>query len=273
MERLTIREAVIKTAKTLDFSGCEEARTEARLLVAHAAQISEKNLLQNGDRTLGEGEAAALDALMTERLMGTPIQYVLGRWAFMGLPFITDTRALIPRQDTETLCEEAIALIRARGYRTCLDMCSGSGCIGISLAKLTGISAALADCDEGALALSRENAALNETAVTLVQSDLFASVRGSFDLIVCNPPYLSDDDMVFLQRELAFEPRHALYGGTDGLDFYRRLAKKAMAFLNPGGALLMEVGVHQAAAIAAFFEKTAIACDLNGIERVVTAFK
>ncbi len=273
MDQLTIREALIQTAETLAYSGCGEARFEARLLVAHAAQIGEKALLQNRERLLSLEQTAALDALLGARLTGKPIQYVLGRWEFMGLPFITDARALIPRQDTETLCEEALALIRARGYRSCLDLCSGSGCIGIALAKMADISVVFADCDAGALALCAENAALNGINAAFVQSDLFASVAGSFDLIVCNPPYLSDDDMASLQRELAFEPRHALYGGPDGLAFYRRLAADAMAFINPGGALLMEVGIHQADVIAAFFPKTTVARDLNGIERVVTAFR
>ncbi|HWQ58012.1 MAG TPA: peptide chain release factor N(5)-glutamine methyltransferase, partial [Clostridia bacterium] len=106
-----------------------------------------------------------------------------------------------------------------------------------------------------------------------VQSDLFANIRERYDLIACNPPYLSDADMQTLQRELAFEPRRALYGGADGLDFYRALAREAMAFLNPGGALALEVGFGQAETVAALFAKTELTRDLNGVERVVTAYR
>lgn len=272
MSRTTIRDAIKKTAETLEASGCGEARTEARILVARAARISEKTLVQNGETPMSAEQTTALDALLSERLTGKPLQYVLGRWEFMGLPFLTDARALIPRQDTETLCEEAIALIRAHGYRSCLDMCSGSGCVGISLAKLTGIDVTLADIDAASLALSRENAALNGVDAAFVQTDLFARIDGSYDLITCNPPYLSDDDMASLQRELVFEPRRALYGGGDGLEFYRRLSREAAAHINPGGALLMEAGIRQASEIAAYFKDTKVTRDLNGIERVVSVF-
>lgn len=272
MNRLTIGKAIKETAETLVNAGCGEAHLEARLLVAHAAKSSVKTLQKDSLLKLSVEQITVLDALLAKRLIGMPLQYVLGEWEFMGLPMKTDARALIPRQDTETLCEEAIRLIRARGYRTCLDMCCGTGCIGIALAKFTSIGMTLADCDEAALALSCENAQMNGIEVERIHTDLFCAVQGSYDLITCNPPYLSDDDMALLQTELAFEPRHALYGGSDGLEFYRRLAKEAMTHINPGGALMMEVGIHQAQLIAAMFGTAKIIRDLNGIERVVTVF-
>ncbi|HWQ58512.1 MAG TPA: HemK/PrmC family methyltransferase, partial [Clostridia bacterium] len=194
MNRPTLGEALQKTAAILNFLPFGEARTEARLLVARAAGLPAGSVSLYGATELTPADEAVLEALVRERLTGKPLQYVLGEWEFMGLPFKTDARALIPRQDTETLCEVSLALIRGRGYRRCLDLCCGSGCVGISLAKLCGADATLADVDGEALSLARENADLNGVRAQFVQSDLFANIRERYDLIACNPPYLSDAD-------------------------------------------------------------------------------
>lgn len=276
VNQLTIRQAIRNTAQTLEKAGLADARDaffEARLMAARAAGISHKLSTRNDDRLLCEEEAAVLGALLTKRLAGHPLQYLLGEWEFMGLPFKTDARALIPRQDTETLVEAALALIRARGYRACLDLCCGTGCIGIALAALGHVEVTLADLDENALSLARENAALNRIDAVFLQTDMFVCVTECYDLIACNPPYLSAKDMDNLQKEVTFEPARALFGGADGLAFYRILARDAFAHINPGGALVMEVGIHQAQAVASLFAKTQITRDLNGVERVVTAFQ
>ena len=187
----------------------------------------------------------------------------------MGLRFKTDARVLIPRQDTETLCEEAIKLIKSRGYKTCLDMCTGSGCIGISLAKIAGVEATLADISEAALELSRENAKANGVNIKTIKTDMFTGIVDKYDIIVCNPPYLTDDDMNSLQKELEFEPENALYGGPDGLDFYRRIANDYKAALNEEGALLLEVGIYQANDVAKMLGGARIIKDILGIERTV----
>lgn len=273
MNRLTIGCAVTKTAETLREIAPDDARFEAGLIVARAAGIPHQTLAQNREKELTQGQGNALARLTAERLGGKPLQYVLGEWEFMGLPFQTDARALIPRQDTETLCEEALRLIEKKAYRTCLDLCCGTGCVGIALAKLAGVGVTLADCDAAALSLARENAKKNGVQAEFLLTDMFSNIRGRYDLVVCNPPYLTGEDMNSLQREVAFEPENALYGGEDGLDFYRVLARDAMEHIAPGGALLMEVGFGQARAVAAMFCATAIARDLNGIERVVTAYR
>ena len=170
-----------------------------------------------------------LEEMLARRLAGEPLQYILGEWELMGLPFRVDARALIPRQDTETLVEAALGLIKERGYRTVLDLCCGTGCIGISLAALSGAAVTLADISVDALA-----------------------------------------DMAALQREVRFEPALALYGGEDGLDFYRRIRTEYAAHLNQRGALLLEVGFGQAAAVCALFGENAyVLRDLCGVERVV----
>lgn len=270
----SVAETLRQTAKRLAEAGFDEAALEARYLLAHALGLRAPALLQSGAKEYPKEKLAALEALLLERLTGRPLQYVLGEWSFMGLPFMTDERALIPRADTETLCEKALLLIRARGYQEVLDVCCGTGCIGISLAKFAGVRTTLADCDAAALALARENAEKNGVLADFIQTDLFEGVSGRFDLVACNPPYLSAQDMAHLQKELAFEPARALYGGADGLMFYRRIAREAPARVLPGGALLLEVGAGQARAVARLFEPATvkIARDLNGIERVVTVF-
>ena len=211
-----------------------------------------------------------LGEMLARRLAGEPLQYILGEWELMGLPFRVDARALIPRQDTETLVEAALGLIKERGYRTVLDLCCGTGCIGINLAALSGAAVTLADISVDALALARENAEKNGVCARVMETDLFSNITGSFDLIACNPPYLSDADMAALQREVRFEPALALYGGEDGLDFYRRIRTEYAAHLNQRGALLLEVGFGQAAAVCALFGENAyVLRDLCGVERVV----
>ncbi len=273
MNGTTLLEAMRDTALALKKLSPNEAQLEARHLVAAAAELPARDLYRLGETALTPAQRERLQVLLASRLTGRPLQYILGEWEFMGLSFKTDARALIPRQDTETLVETCLALIRGRGYKSCLDLCCGSGCIGISLARLSGVRVSLADISKAALSLARENASLNRVSPEFIQSDLLANVRTRYDLIACNPPYLSDADMRSLQKEVTFEPAGALHGGADGLDFYRALAANAMDYLNPGGALALEVGFGQAEAVSRLLLKTERTRDLNGIERVVTAFR
>ena len=183
----------------------------------------------------------------------------------MGLPFYTRPCALIPRQDTETLCEEALSI----GGKTLLDLCCGTGCIGVSLAKLGGFEVTFGDISPDCLALARENAALNGVSGKFLLTDMFSDISEGYDLICVNPPYIPTSELASLQAEVKREPRLALDGGADGLDFYRRISRDYAAHLNPGGALLMEVGAGQAEDVAAMFPKAEIIKDICGIERVV----
>jgi release factor glutamine methyltransferase len=267
---LSVRSILRKTADELKETAREEAETEARELVMRA--LKTENRAELGlymDKEMSQSELEELNKLTARRKKGEPLQYILGFWEFMGLRFKTDARALIPRQDTETLCEEAIKLIKSRGYKTCLDMCAGSGCIGISLAKIAGVETTLADISEAALELSRENAKANGVSIKTIKTDMFTGIADKYDIIVCNPPYLTDDDMNSLQKELEFEPENALCGGPDGLDFYRRIANDYKAALNEGGALLLEVGIYQANDVAKMLGGARIIKDILGIERTV----
>lgn len=243
----------------------DEHLTEARLAVSDMAEIPYNRLNKYKASTFPAALMPRLEELVSRRKSGEPLQYILGKWEFMGLPFYTRHCALIPRQDTETLCEEALAI----GGKTLLDLCCGTGCIGVSLAKLGDFEVTFADISPDCLALARENAALNGVAGSFVLTDMFGNISGSYDMICVNPPYIPTSELASLQAEVKREPRLALDGGADGLDFYRRISRDYAAHLNPGGALLMEVGAGQAEDVAAMFPNARRIEDICCIERVV----
>ena len=243
----------------------DEHLTEARLAVSDMAEIPYNRLNKYKASTFPAALMPRLEELVSRRKSGEPLQYILGKWEFMGLPFYTRHCALIPRQDTETLCEEALSI----GGKTLLDLCCGTGCIGVSLAKLGGFEVTFADISPDCLALARENAALNGVAGSFVLTDMFGNISGSYDMICVNPPYIPTSELASLQAEVKREPRLALDGGADGLDFYRRISRDYAAHLSPGGTLLMEVGAGQAEDVAEMFPKAEIIKDICGIKRVV----
>ena len=231
------------------------------------AEIEAKFLLESSR------DEAWLRQAVQRRLLGEPLQYILGEWEFMGLPFFVGPGALIPRQDTETLCEAALTWLKTRPDARILDLCCGTGCVGVSLSKLGGARVAFADISPEALALAQRNAARNGVDGAFYESDLFSNVPGVYDLIACNPPYLTGAEMASCQKELTFEPALALYGGEDGLDFYRRLADEWEAHVTSGGRLLMEIGCTQGAAVQGLFPGATILKDIRGLDRVACVEK
>ena len=243
----------------------DEHLTEARLAVSDMAEIPYNRLNKYNASTFPAALMPRLEELVSRRKSGEPLQYILGKWEFMGLPFYTRPCALIPRQDTETLCEEALSI----GGKTLLDLCCGTGCIGVSLARLGGFEVAFGDISPDCLALARENAALNGVAGSFVLTDMFGNISGSYDMICVNPPYIPTSELASLQAEVKREPALALDGGADGLDFYRSIARDYATHLSPGGTLLMEVGAGQAEDVAAMFPNARRIEDICCIERVV----
>ena len=267
---MSVSETIRLVKIRLEPVAAEEAAQQAKELIAAVLGVEPGALAVHTWVDVTDEQIAIIGELLERRVNGEPLQYILGEWSFMGLPFYTDERALIPRQDTELLAETAIRLIQERGYSSVLDLCTGSGCVAISMAKQTSALVTASDISADALALAQENADLNEVSVSLVESDLFSKVGGRFDLITCNPPYLSQADMDQLQKEVTFEPKLALFGGEDGLDFYRRIAKEYHEHLNGGGVLLLEIGSTQAESAANLFSaKTSVLSDLGGNPRVL----
>ena len=261
---MTFAEAAAKTA-ALIAAVTDEADIEARAMVCAAAGREYRDYPLFRDALFPEKYEEILRQYSEERLKNMPIQYILGEWEFMGLSFYTRPCALIPRQDTETLCEEALNL----GGESVLDMCCGTGCIGISLAKLGGMKAAFSDISPECIALARENAELNGVEGVFFQGDLFENVTGKYSLICSNPPYIPSGDIPSLQKEVQNEPVLALDGGDDGLDIYRRIAQQYKDYLLPGGHILLEVGIGQAQDVIEIFGGGYAVKDLCGVERVV----
>ena len=243
----------------------EEHEAEARIIISDLTGLPIGRINIEAP-PLSTALRERIEGIVKRRAQGEPLQYILGKWEFMGLPFYTRHCALIPRQDTETLCEEALSI----GGKTLLDLCCGTGCIGVSLAKLGGFEVTFGDISRDCIDLARENAALNGVAGSFVLTDMFGNISGSYDMICVNPPYIPTSHLALLQAEVKREPALALDGGADGLDFYRRISRDYAAHLNPGGALLMEVGAGQAEDVAAMFPNERRIKDICGIERVVT---
>lgn len=235
--------------------------------------MADARLLSWGDslRELAPEEVERLEALLKRRLAGEPVQYVLGSAWFMGLEFYVDARVLIPRQDTEALCEAALAFLRGKPSPRVLDLCAGSGAIGLSLAKLyPQAKVTLADVSADACAVMDKNRRRLGAEAEIVEGDLFAPLAGRrFDLIACNPPYIRAGELDSLQAEVQKEPRLALDGGADGLDVYRRIAATYKDHLSAGGALFLEIGWDEAEAVRALFGGGRVLRDLNGRDRVI----
>ena len=248
---MTIREALRLAAARLEQAGVPDADVDAAYLLASVLKEDTLAMRINGHRALTEEQEKAFDALCDRRAAREPLQYILGETEFMGLTFHVEPGVLIPRADTEILVEKALAWMKP-GARV-LDIGTGSGAIAVSLAKLGRPAQVTAvDVSDRALEIARQNAERNGAAVEFVKSDCFSALKGrKYDMIVSNPPYISEDEMRGLMPEVTREPELALFGGADGLDFYRRISREAPEYLNEGGCLLFEIGWLQKDAVSA----------------------
>lgn len=248
---MTIREALRLAEARLEQAGVPDADVDAAYLLASVLKEDTLAMRINGHRELAAPHRAAFDALCDRRAAREPLQYILGETEFMGLTFHVEPGVLIPRADTEILVEKALAWMKP-GARV-LDIGTGSGAIAVSLAKLGRQAQVTAvDVSDRALEIARQNAKRNGAAVEFVKSDCFSALKGrKYDMIVSNPPYISEDEMRGLMPEVTREPELALFGGADGLDFYRRISREAPEYLNEGGCLLFEIGWLQKDAVSA----------------------
>lgn len=259
-----------------------EAQLDARLLLEHVCGTSVQTLLLEGDRPVSESDADLYRELIKRRCSREPLAYILGKWDFMGLEFGVSSHVLIPEQDTENLVEEVMIEL-CDGDRI-LDLCTGSGCILLSLLHYSNATTGVGtDLSEEAIAAARENAerlGLSDRSEWRT-GDLFEAVRPEerFDIIVSNPPYIESGIIAELEPEVRIhEPRMALDGGDDGLDFYRRIIPEAADHLVTGGMLFLEIGYDQADQVSAlmkdagYYEVRAIK-DYGGNDRIVCGIK
>ncbi len=242
---MTIREALKAATARLEAAGVPNGDYDAAQMLAHVLGEDALMMRLNNHRVLSDTHAAQYGALIARREKREPMQYILGETGFMGLAFHVEPGVLCPRPDTEILCEEALR--RIQPGMCVLDIGTGSGALAVSIAKLApGAQVTAVDISDTALAIARGNAERNGADVRFVKSDCFAALEGEkFDVIVSNPPYISGEEMKTLMPEVCMEPELALYGGEDGLDFYRRISREARDHLKDGGCLLFEIGWQQ----------------------------
>ena len=272
---MTIRDALKAAEKTLLEADVPDARLDAEYLLAGVLDAPRLLVCLSGETPLPPDHEVAFFSLIERRKTREPLQYILGTQVFMGFTFLVTPDVLIPRADTETLCEQA--LLYADENRRVLDLCTGSGALAVSIKRLSpACSVTATDISEKALAIARENAATLEADIEFLQGDLFSPLQGRrFDIILSNPPYIPNGELDTLQAEVQKEPRAALAGGTDGLDFYREIAQKAPSHLEKRGMLLLEIGETQGDAVRALlspkFDDIKLIHDLSGRPRVVSA--
>lgn len=263
----------------LEKAGIEEAELDARLLLEFVCKTDRNTLLAHGDREVTVEECERYRELIGKRAAHVPLQHLTGEQDFMGLAFLVNSDVLVPRQDTEVLVEEAMKHLHD-GMRI-LDLCTGSGCILLSLLHYSNDCEGVGtDLSPQALAVARENyERLREKRPDMkarfLEGDLFGALEEQFDMIVSNPPYIETGVIDTLMPEVReHEPLMALDGGADGLAFYRRIAEQAGAYLNGGGMLFFEIGCEQAEAVcglmaAAGFCEIRVVKDFAGLDRVV----
>lgn len=279
-ETWTVLKVLQWTANYLQQAGVDNGRLDGELLLAATLGLDRVGLYLNYDRPMEPAELEGFREFVKRRVRREPLQYILGTTEFWSLPFKVTPAVLIPRPDTEILVEEALK--RADDALSILDVGTGSGAIAVALAhELPAAQVVAVDCSPEALAVARDNAALNgvDGRIAFQEGDLFALESAEYDLVLSNPPYIPVADIPTLMPEVRdHEPRGALVGGEDGLEAYRALARQAPTLLRAQGWLLVEVGIGQAEAVAELLETAgldhiAVRADYAGIPRVVAGQK
>ena len=294
---LPLKELISIGAKQLRDAGVADAEIDAKELYCFMQNMDRTALMLRWQEVLQDNQCEAYFDLIERRASRVPLQHITGRQEFMGLPFEVNDKVLIPRQDTETMVEDALELLdkgtlRRQEYTgglgkgtDVLDLCCGSGAIGISIAKLAkGAHVTCSDLSKEALEVAERNARLNDCkSVKFTESDMFDAFCGrlgkkKFNLIISNPPYIPPSVIEGLEPEVRdHEPMMALDGGEDGLDFYRIIAQQAPEHLKKGGVLMMEIGFDQKEAVKSLlqetgrFEKVVGLTDLTGKDRIIVA--
>lgn len=278
----TYNNLFLDTRTRLKKAGIESAQLEAREILCYAADKTREQFYRDMALYVSGELERRVDTLVQRRLSGEPVAYIIGEWEFYGLTLDVSGDVLIPRMDTEMLVERTILRARAAGEEArVLDLCAGSGCVGLAVASnVPDCRVVLAELSEGALRICKQNIRRTDmnARVTSVCVDALeppSSTLWDFDVVACNPPYIPTGDIDALDVSVRdYEPRMALDGGTDGLEFYRQIASKWKNAIRLGGALIFEVGVSQASEVEKImaengFENIQTTADTQGIWRVV----
>ena len=271
--RMTYREAYDEGRKRIV---SDEADIECAILLEFVMGTVRNDLFAHPERELSKEEEDKFFSLIERRSSGEPVQYITGKTFFYGLEFFCDPSVLIPRFDTEVLVGEIIK--EAPKGAKLLDLCTGSGCIALSVKhERNDLCVFASDISKEALATALKNKENLSLDVTFIESDMFENISDRFDMIVSNPPYIPREVVEGLDEKVKeYEPYNALCGGEDGLDFYRIIAGKAKGYLNKNASLMMEIGFDQGESVSTLlgengYEDIKVIKDLNGLDRVVWA--
>lgn len=274
---MTIFNAYNDIKKQLKNAGIEDNIFEAKQIIKHITGYSNEQILSGYQNELSGFQEINLQVIMKQRLNRYPLQYILGKWDFYGRPYKVGPGVLIPRPDTETVIEICLDIIEKEKPSDVLDLCAGTGCIGITIAcERKNSNVTLVEKYEEAARYIKENIKNADGNANILMGDIFESIGADkkYDLIVSNPPYINEKDMGNLQPEVEFEPPTALYGGEDGLMFYRAIASNYRDSLKSGGSLVFEIGYDQGEAVkdillALGFKNVKIKKDYSENDRVV----
>ena len=274
-----VRDIIKKAQNTLEAADIADSQVDSWLLAEFVFGITRVKYYANMQMTVDGRSAEKYNELVNQRAGHIPLQHIIGTQEFMGLTFKVNENVLIPRQDTELLVENVVDYL-GNDERTVLDMCTGSGCIAVSIDRLSKNSKVTAvDISEKALEVAQENNRLNNANVTFIQSDLFTNVTGKYDIIVSNPPYIRTDEIPKLMEEVkSHEPVMALDGMEDGLYFYKKICSEASDYLNDNGKIFFEIGYDQGDDVSEILRQNRfcnieVLKDLSGNDRVVIARK
>ena len=268
---MTIKEALLHARQFMD-------NIEAKILLKYILQKEESYIIANANTQLTKMQENELINCINKITEGYPLQYITNQQYFMGLSFCVDENVLIPQPDTEILVETVIKNITELGIKNkfdlgnmkVLDLCTGSGAIAISIKKyLPEVQVFASDISKNALKIAQKNANNNKVKINFIESNMFENISETFDVITSNPPYIKTDEIRKLSKQVQNEPKLALDGGKDGLDFYKIIAKEGPKHLNKNGVILMEIGYDQGQAVTNLFKNSKCIKDYAGNSRVV----
>jgi release factor glutamine methyltransferase len=254
-----------------------EAQLDAEVLLCGVLKIKRNNLVTLRQETINQEQYQQYQNFLKRRIKGEPVDYILGNSEFMGLPFKVNSNVLIPRPETELIVEQANKFIKENKSKTILDLCTGSGAIAVSVAYYNDVTVVASDISEKALQVAKDNAITNKVSnkIEFIKSNMFDNIIDKkFDIIISNPPYVTEKEYKGLEKEIFFEPETAFLAGEDGLDFYRIIANKVSQHLNPKGILLLELNANISLQIAELFSDflfVKIIKDYSNLDRILIA--
>lgn len=280
---VTVGELYTNTKAVLKSSGIEDYRFEAVCILEQVFQTKLGKLIVNPELPVKDKQLGQIQEMINKRRNGYPLQYILGEWEFYGISFKVGEGVLIPRADTETLVDFVLEYAKNVSSPKIADLCSGSGCIAIALDKnIENAEIYAVENSEKALVYLKNNAEMNRSCIKIIEGDVcesvFAETFCDLDIIISNPPYLTDEDLHNLQTEVSFEPKAALHGGENGMFFYKEITEKWSKSLKTGGLLAFETGMGQENGVTDIllgngFTDIKYKRDLNGIVRVAAGIK